>query len=314
MLLNDVTRNDKMNEVHARDLQNAVVRHHQNNPHVSMEAAFEYIMSISSTYRALPIECIEKARRYLALPNQEDDAKAKFKQESSEKLSDIFSGLNEALQDLADSGQPLVLIPFELPESEGATPIGITEYDLTHRKISRLSTHDLWEFINLVSDSRSDSETLGHTFGRVRRETHKFFKMNPIDIHDAWTQLAEMQGNKPKPGTTVVHAERVVVDNKKMIKILRFDNVEYAHNLPKEYTDKSPHFYVRPGSPKDGVWLSLLINNDTFSFDIMPGDKMYVADFNRRISAMKDAGARLTKINKTAKLEREHRGKFTVSV
>jgi hypothetical protein len=204
-----------------------------------MEAALEYIMLNSSTFRTLPAACIAKARRYLALPETDPD---------------------QAFQNLSDADIfPIFIIPVGPPDSDGATPVR-------------------WERI-IFDDSVDTLETPA----------------------------------KPKPGTTVVHAERVVVDNKKMIKILKFNNVYSANKVTVDYL-KEPPYYIRERDIST-EYILLTPSDDLLDNTVIKeGDIMSLKNFGKMIKTMKEAGARLAKINKTAKLEKEHSGKFTVSI
>lgn len=404
-------RNDNKPDLkwtNTRILRKTVEESHKNNPHVSLESAFSYVMANSATFRALPTACIEKARRYLALPETDPD---------------------KTFQNLSDAGVfPIFIIPVGPTDSKGMTPIrwecnglpptalkdilesmGIQssdekgDPDIPGISIPRLNKDRLAEFINRVTRNASTHESIGHTFGRIRRESAEFTQMHPIDIHNAWTQLTEIQANestkepdghiplngqqtvdylvgltndlalisgtsvhgttshtisfdsacdrlgrlknlriediikarkelglstqliesvaqckntaqpkKPiKPSTTVVHAERVVVDNKKMIKILKFENVAHAADLPDTYHMGVPKFYRN----STGIVLYQLANDlTTVVVDMLPSNVFILEGFDQMIIAMKEAAARLSKINKTVKLEKEHSGKFTVSI
>ena len=252
MLRIDLIRIHRMNGVHTRDLQNAVVQHHQNNPQSSMETAFEYIMLNSATFRALPDACIEKARKYLALPETVDKSK-----QMSDK--DTYTELNKALQDLSDNNLPLFLMPFR-------QVITVKERTPTQ-----------W-----------NSDT------------------SPAD------DLKEMFKEPIKQDTTVVHAERVVVDDKKMIRILNVTGLHKGRDLPNEYIMGAPSF-VDSIMPNTDVFIHPT-NRFQDNCNVSYGDIMSLKDFGQMIKTMKEAAARLSKINKTAKLEREHSGKFTVSI
>lgn len=348
MLHNDKMRDNKnLNLLNTRSLQNTAAQHHKNNPHVSMEATFAYVMSNSSTFRALPAACIAKARRYLALPNPEDDAKAKFKQASSEKLSDIFAGLNEALQELADSGQPLFLCG--LPGSDGVSqvlceyhvpPIDVVKEALEtptekidgHLPLNGQQTVDY--LVGLTNDLAGQpvhrGSTLGYIFNCAIGRLGLSKTLHVVDVIEARKRLGlptvliesvaqcrdpTHQKEPAKQGTTVVHAERVVVDNRKMIKILKFGNIVYMKTLPKDYLEGLPKFYRCNGWHKELIMLHETIGaTNTLAYSVSPGTIMSLKDFGQMIKTMKESGVRLAKISKTAKLEKEHSGKFTVSI
>lgn len=227
MLRNDCKPDLKWTDT--RILRKTVEEYHRNNPHVSLEAAFEYVMLNSATFRTLPTACIEKARKYLALPI----VGIKPKEITSEYNPSLF-----------------------LVTQDKITPIG---------------------WAHIISDDSAD--TL----------------------------------EAPKPGTTVVHAERVVVDDKKMIKILKFENVHSANEVPVSYLKKSPYYILERDISTKYILLTIsdyLIDSMVIKVD----DLISIKDFGQMIKTMKEAGVRLAEINKTAKLEKEHSGKFTVSI
>ena len=197
-------------------------------------------MSISSTYRALPDACIEKARKYLA-------------------LLETPPNLHQ-LDDLDIRG--IFIIPDDMSFNVGCIPI-------------------TW---------KSDASPFDHN--------------DPCDL--------SLVGPKEqtKPGTTVVHAERVVVDDKKMIKILKFENVVLRFDLPHEYFSSQPCCWKY----REGVEIKYYDAPHTIHQSVLPCDILSIKEFGKMIKTMKEAGVRLSKINKTAKLEREHSGKFMVSI
>lgn len=213
---------------------------------------------------------------------QTDDAKAQFKKASSEKLSDIFAGLNEALQELADSGQPLFITPLGSPDSEGATPV--------RWECNGIPTFDIKEALEAM---RMPLYSVEFQAGGPQAESR-----------------STDQKEQAKPGTTVVHAERVVVDDRKMIRILKFENVCAKPMLPISYLNSFPKYY----GLHSGIAIMEWVGTAAIQHNIFNGYVMSIKDFGKRIKTMKEAAARLSKINKTAKLEKEHSGKFTVSI
>lgn len=325
MLLNDITRNDKMNGVHTRDLQNAVVRHHKNNPHVSREAAFEYIMSISSTYRALPVECTNKARKYLALPL---DKKSIGSIDISERIISLFFGPQDKIT-------PIVWEHTASPTDDLKEALKTTtKVPYGHIPLNGPQTVDY--LVGLTNELASQvvhrGSSKGYIFNCALGKLSKLKTVCIVDVIKARKRLGlstrliksvtqcinTTHQKKPiKPDITVVHAERVVVDDKKMIKILEFENVAYMKDLPDEYLSEAPTFYKcnPPRNIKANVMFHEQIDSsNTLSYSISHDNIMSIKEFGQMIKTMKEASARLTKINKTAKLEKEHSGKFTVSI
>ena len=272
MLLNDTNNSleSVANAANTRVLYRAVERHHQNNPQSSMEAAFEYIMLNSATFRALPTACIEKARKHLALPETVDKQVLKT---DTKKVNELFDEIGNAIDSmgLRDNLHWINISPsplgFYVPESMGVP-----------------SSDELRIKTKVSGPQVESSPTYPGSESMIRP--------------------------KPKPSTTVVHAERVVVDNKKMIKILKFENVRTKDSLPSTYLRGFPVFYTL------GAYVVLSRTNGDLigTKQFYENDVLSCNDFDQMIKTMKEAAARLTKINKTAKLEREHSGKFTVSI
>lgn len=282
MLQNDIDNSlgTVANAANTRVLFRAVERHHKNNPQISMEAAFEYIMSNSATFRALPDACIEKARRYPALPGIKD-TNVESKKASSDKAKTIYADLNEALQELADSGQPLFITPLGPPDSEGVTPV--------RWECNGIPTFDIKEAL----------ESMGMPLYSVEfREGGPQAKAQSTDRREPI-----------RPGTTVVHAERIVVNDKKLIKILSIENVQTKQDLPAEYISSYPNYYRIQASNSISM-----VESASRSMSIGDYVILSIDNFDQIIKTMKEASTRLSKINKTAKLEKEHSGKFTVSI
>ena len=275
------------------------------------------------------------------------------KEVSSDEAKTIYAGLNEVLQELADSGQPLFITPLGPPDSEGNTPIKwecnaspITlKFDVLtegpdaipldgKQTVDHLviNTNNLDRKYNLTSSR-------GYVFNVVCGRLSLLKQVRMEDVIEARNRLGlstallesigmplysvEFKAGSPrakaqstnqkeqaKPGTTVVHAERVVVDNKKMIKILKFEDVQLLSNLPNKYTASQPIYCWF----RSGIELKYYDHPHTIHQNVLPGDTLSLKEFGQMIKTMKEAAARLSKINKTAKLEREHSGKFTVSI
>jgi len=116
--------------------------------------------------------------------------------------------------------------------------------------------------------------------------------------------------NKPtKQKVAEVVAERVVVDNRKMIKIIEFRNVVEYGALPKKYRCGYPRFSTSTMFPH----LTIISENHKIHH-VKSGDILCQTEFNQLINTMKKAEVRLTEINKKAKLEKEYSGKFTVNI
>ena len=280
----------------------------------------------------------------------EDTAQAEFKQKSSKKLDDIFTYLNQALQELADSGKPLVLIPFESPGPEWgcyAPPLDDLkevfkvppeEPDANIPCDGKQTVDHLVLNTNDLDLKQHATLSRGYIFNIVCGKLGMLKSLRTEDVIEARKRLglptvlieSVTQVNKPKPslpgspdssslgmiktptkpGTTVVHAERVVVNNKKMIMILNFENIEKFDELPIEYKSSFPNFY------KSASGIALLAKSDKSAKAnaIYAGDIMSPTNFDKMINTMKEAAAQLSKINKTAKLEKEHSGKFMVEI
>lgn len=271
MLRNDINNSlgTIANAANTRGLSRAVERHHQNNPHSSIEAAFEYVMSNSSTFRALPAAYIEKARKYLGLPIAKDKPKSNY---------------------------AIHMFPM--------MPL----CDILHEEITPIE----WSHTEIpIFNISGQLESMGiSTTDEVKIKT----KVSGPQVVDPpiYPGSKSMSRPKPKQGITKVHAERVVVNNRKMIKILDITGCLKGSDLPNEYIMGAPLFTN-----------SIIHNVDLFihptdqftdNCKVRIGDIMPTKEFDQMIKTMKEAAQRLTNINKKIKLKHEHSGKFTVSI
>ena len=111
--------------------------------------------------------------------------------------------------------------------------------------------------------------------------------------------------------TAMLHLKKVVVNGKKTSKLVGFENILRNDQLPKEYIDSAPNFYLDTASGQ--IVMNLIpmfkhINNNSFTLRFTIGDEIdteYIKDF-------KDCGERLASINKKLKEVKPER--FTVSI
>ena len=111
--------------------------------------------------------------------------------------------------------------------------------------------------------------------------------------------------------TAMLHLKKVVVNGKKTFKLVGFENILRNDQLPKEYIDSAPNFYLDTASGQ--IVMNLIpmfkhINNNSFTLRFTIGDEIdteYIKDF-------KDCGERLASINKKLKEVKPER--FTVSI
>ena len=275
------------------------------------------------------------------------------KEASSEKAKTIYTDLNQALQGLADGGQPLFITPLGPQDSEGNTPIKwecnaspITiEFDVLMEGPGAIPLDGKQTVDHLVINTNdldlkhNATSSRGYVFNVVCGRLSLLKQVRMEDVIEARNRLglstallesigtplysvefkaggpqtkaqSTNQKEQAKPGTTVVHAERVVVDSQKMIKILKFENVYAKPMLPVSYLNSSTKYY----GLHSGITIMEWVGTAAIQHNIFNGYVMSIKDFGKRIKTMKEAAARLSKINKTAKLEKEHSGKFTVSI
>ena len=324
-----------MNEVHTRDLQNAVMKHHQNNPHVSMEASFKYVMSNSSAFRALPTACIDKARKYLALPGT-PTKDVYVPQHGIETVNHLVSKTNDCSYYGQYEGSSLGYI-FNCVLGSLVQSKKVNKLDVISAKNrlgllidDKLISHGPYDAESYAADTRAlvgatrrhqkqhPKATLAASYMLELMRSEHFKQLPILWLAEARSQLGlpvhavSIQPVAQKPNSTItkVHAERVVVDNKKMIKILKFENVCLLSDLPHEYTSHSPSYCWF----RQGVELHYSTRQISILRIVLPSDILSLKAFGKMIKTMKEAGVRLSKINKTAKLENEHSGKFMVSI
>ena len=349
-----------------RALIEATRLHQKQHPEETPEVSFIHTMVSTLIFRQLPIKCYAYARMKLGLPDAgivELKTENIVTQKSSKKLETIYTDLNQALQDSADNGRPLFLMPFrQLITAKEITPI---QWDSNASPLDDLENvfkippkepdndipcdgQQTVDFlVNTTKDLASvhNKHTRGYIFNSMCGSLSTLKTLRITDVIKARKQLGlptqliksvalcrdptqQKKQTKPslpgspnssslgmiktptKPGTTVVHAEHVVINDEKMIMILDFKNIVKFDELPIEYKSSFPNFY------EHGSGIALLAKSGKFikTNVIYTGSTMSQKHFDKMIYTMKEAAARLSKINKTAKLEKEHSGKFMVEI
>jgi len=125
---------------------------------------------------------------------------------------------------------------------------------------------------------------------------------------DKYSEIGGVTQQRDKKVAEVI-AEGVVFNGKKMIKIIGFSSIVEFLDLPSEYINESPRFSMSQDPP-----IMIVVDNVDNFYHLSPG-KCYMPDkFEHIITTMKQAGVRLTAINKKLKLEKEHSGTFTVKI
>lgn len=93
--------------------------------------------------------------------------------------------------------------------------------------------------------------------------------------------------------------ENVLVNGERRAKLVAFENILYDEDLPREYVEGDEPAFLRPNDSTDGFVVRL--SNDPVWWGIRIGSIFTQIKLAHLISSMKQAGKRLTEINKRAK-------------